>query len=197
MTSQALGKWRSDRSTRLDKLFAAHARISDGARGRWETDELNHAIILRLAAEFQGFCRDLHDECGDAVVAALELKNPSLAIILGRYNLQYARKIDSGNAQPASLGTDFGRFNLPLWAELKARYPSRARTWNEKLTLLNEARNGIAHDDNAKLDRLRAAGWSLTVATARRWRSGLDGLAMGMDTVCEVHLRGLLGRAPW
>jgi hypothetical protein len=47
------------------------------------------------------------------------------------------------------------------------------------LTLLNEARNGIAHDDNAKLDRLRSLGWSPTVATARRWRGGLDGLTTG------------------
>jgi hypothetical protein len=100
VTSQALGKGKADRSTRLDTLFAAHARISDGARGRWETDELNHAIIL------------------------------------GRNNLQRARKVDSGTAQPASPGTDFGRFNLPLWAELKARYPSRARTWNEKVDLV-------------------------------------------------------------
>jgi hypothetical protein len=26
---------------------------------RWITDELNHALILRLAAEFQGFARHL------------------------------------------------------------------------------------------------------------------------------------------
>ncbi|GAA3023855.1 hypothetical protein [Actinokineospora globicatena] len=182
----------------MDNLFAAHAQVSGATPGRkWDTDELNHAILLRLAAEFQGFARDLHDECVDAVVRALGLTNSRLEDIIGIVNLRANRKLDSGNASPGGLGTDFARLGMALWADLKGRYPSRATKWNRKLELLNTARNGIAHDDETKLQKMRSEGWPMTLPTARSWRSALDALADGMDTVCKTHLKTLLGNAPW
>lgn len=58
MSSAALTSWRTDRAARLDRLVAAHAAVGGAGPGRrWVTEELNHALILRLASEFQGFAR--------------------------------------------------------------------------------------------------------------------------------------------
>jgi hypothetical protein len=48
---------------------------------------------------------------------------------------------------------------MPLWADLQARYPAHARGWNQKLAALTMARNGIVHDDSAKIARVQADGW--------------------------------------
>lgn len=45
------------------------------------------------------------------------------------------------------------------------------------------ASNGIAHDDHRKLGQARSDGWPLTLRSADRWRSALDGLAQAMDRV--------------
>ncbi|MGX7827691.1 hypothetical protein ACTG9Q_21645 [Actinokineospora sp. 24-640] len=198
MTSQALAKWSADRSKRLDRLFAAHDLISADTHGRtMETDELDHAILLRLAAEFQGFSRDLHDDCIEMLMSAASKADPRLRFILVSYNLQFNRRLDSGNASPGSLGTDFGRLGVQLWLDLKVRFPTQVQAWNAQLTMLNMARNGIAHDDSAKIQEVEAAGWPLTLATACRWRDALDSLAEGMDTVCKAHLHDIVGVEPW
>ncbi len=80
---------------------------------------------------------------------------------------------------------------MSLWEELKARHPKRAQEWNSRLALLNEARNGIAHDDQSKITKVREAGWPLTLASARKWRRSLDGLAVGMDDAIRHYLDGL------
>ena len=56
--------------------LTAQSAESDPAR-RKATEQLNWALALRLAGEFQGFARDLHDEAtialaGTAVTPALE-----------------------------------------------------------------------------------------------------------------------------
>lgn len=70
MVSAALIEWRTTRSGRLDNLVKAHRAITGGTTGRkWLTTEINHSLILRLASEYQGYCRDLHDEAIDAVLS--------------------------------------------------------------------------------------------------------------------------------
>jgi hypothetical protein len=58
----------------------------------------------RLASEFQGFARELHDEAGVFVVRHLAPGNPQLQDVL---HLPYAvnRKLNQGNADPALSGT--------------------------------------------------------------------------------------------
>jgi hypothetical protein len=61
----------------------AHVAVGGAAAGRrWATQELNHAILLRLASEFQGFCRDLHDEAVLALVAAATPNNAQVSQVL-------------------------------------------------------------------------------------------------------------------
>ncbi len=197
MASRAFEAWNNARAVRLDRLEAAHVAFAGEGRGRrWETEELNHAIVLRLAAEFQGFCRDLHDECILILVRGMGLPAGRLEdIVLLEFSA--SRRLDSGNASPGGIGTDFARLGMTLWPDIKRHYAARGPQWNERLEILNTARNGIAHDDQAKLAEVRSRGWPLTLPGARRLRRSLDGLAKGMDTVCRDHLASLLKMAPW
>lgn len=79
MVSAALTQWRTGRASKLSNLLSAHVAVGGSKAGRrWATEELNHAIVLRLASEFQGFCRDLHDEAvGFSLVPSLEMTPPS------------------------------------------------------------------------------------------------------------------------
>jgi hypothetical protein len=157
---------------------------------------LNHALILRLASEFQGFARDLHDECGLFIARCLAPGNQQLQDSL-RIPYTLYRKMNQGNADPGTLGNDFGLFGMVLWADLQARYPTHAGAWNQKLLALNMARNGIAHDDGTKIARVQANGWPLTLRSVDRWKSSLDGLARGIDRAVGGHLKLMYGTTPW
>lgn len=144
MTSSALSEWRTSRAAKIERLLTAHKAIGGSTPGgRWETAELNHAIILRLASEFQGFCRDLHDEAVRVVVSALVPDRPELR---QRLALPYLtmRKLDRGNATPDGLGNDFGLLGISLWADLEAKHPQKASHWRQRLRLLNEVRT-VSH----------------------------------------------------
>ncbi|CRK60790.1 hypothetical protein [Alloactinosynnema sp. L-07] len=157
---------------------------------------MNHAILLRLASEFQGFCRDLHDEAVLALVAAVAPSNTQVRQVLS-VPFRAARRLDRGNAEPGGLGNDFGLLGMTLWPDLKSRYPAKGDEWRRRLELLNEARNGVAHDDASKILKVHAAGWPLTLSSIKKWRTTLDGLAGGMDTVTSEYLHQLLGVRPW
>ena len=197
MPSVSLNTWTTVRAQRIKRLRAAHEAFGGTGPGRrWVTDELNHALILRLASEFQGFARDLHDECGLFIARCLAPGNQQLQDSL-RIPYTLYRKMNQGNADPGTLGNDFGLFGMVLWADLQARYPTHAGAWNQKLLALNMARNGIAHDDGTKIARVQANGWPLTLRSVDRWKSSLDGLARGIDRAVGGHLKLMYGTTPW
>lgn len=197
MSSAALNSWQTVRTSRLDRLQAAHAAIGGAGPGRrWVTEELNQAMILRLASEFQGFARELHEEAVSAVAAHLAPGDPGVQIAIS-LPFSSGRRLDRGNADPVGLGQDFGLFGFKFWPRLKQRYPTKADQWNERLALLNRARNAIAHDDVRKLQQVADAGWSPTLRSVQRWHRSLDGLAGGMDDVVRGQLQGLYGTSPW
>jgi hypothetical protein len=197
MSSASLHAWETVRTERIKRLRAAHQAIGGTGPGRrWVTDEMNHALILRLASELQGFSRDLHDEAGLFVVQSIAPGDQRLRDVL-RIPYTANRKLSQGNADPGTIGNDFGLFGLALWPELRSLYPTRAQEWSQKLTALNSARNGIVHDDSAKIARVRAEGWGLTLKSVDRWKSALDGLARGMDCVVGGHLKLVYGGSPW
>lgn len=197
MTSGALGRWQTDRAGRIDQLIDAHAVIGGAGPGRrWRTEQVNWALILRLAGEFQGFARDLHDEAVDFFATSAAPANPALAQQT-RSLLTRNRQLDKGNAQPSSLGADFGVFGMLLWNDLRA-----ADRWTENrhvhLEQLNRARNAIAHDLAGELAQLRSEGYPCTLKNVRRSRSALDGLASTMDAAVSSYLATLFGGAnPW
>jgi hypothetical protein len=197
VSSSALNVWASTRAERLDRLRAAHVAVSGSGPGRrWQTEELNHSLVLRLASEFQGFARELHDETVSAVVTQVAPRSPQVQLAL-QIPYTSGRRLDRGNADPGALGSDFGLFGLQLWPELDRRYLKRAPEWNRKLEALNKARNGLAHDDALRLAQVRAAGWPLTLGSVDKWRRALDGLTAAMDDVVAVHVGRLFGARPW
>jgi hypothetical protein len=196
MTSKAFADWQSVRTQRINQLMGIHALVGSNAGMPRAAEQVEHALILRLAGEFQGFCKDLHDEASWAIAKTLAAGDAGLRdAIVDTWTDR--RRLDSGNAHPDALRQDFGRFQVDLWRVLGTKFPGQAGDWERMLSALNEARNGLAHDEPGKLVRLRAKGLPLAIPTVRRWRRCLDGLTVGIDRVIGEKLTVLLHRAPW
>jgi hypothetical protein len=192
VASNALAKWQTDRAIRLDRLEITHTSVN----ARTLADGLNRALVLQLAAEFQGFARDLHNDAASALVASLAPGSaPRQETLIVPYERH--RRLARGNAGPASLAEDFMLFGMRLWEDLLRRHPTRGRQWRDRLALLNDMRNGLAHADDQKVARVLAAGWPLTLRSARRWRGTLDGLATGMDQAVWEHFSRHFGITAW
>jgi hypothetical protein len=195
--SPALATWNGPRADRIDELLGAHRQVGGSGPGRrTNTRQLNWSLVLRLAGEFQGYSRDLHDLAVDHFVGTLAPHNPALASALGT-NLTANRQLDRGNAQPGSLGNDFGRLGFQMWPALVAA-DRRAATWRDDLEALNKARNAIAHAEDQKLAALAGAGYPMWLRTVKRWRGSLNGLTQCMDAMVASSLSQILGTgAPW
>jgi hypothetical protein len=195
MASLALASWHEERRSHLDNLLDAHKLVGGPAPGRRRrTAALNDALILRLAAEFQGFARDLHDQASDVFASWITPSNPTVQQLI-RSRLVEGRDLERGNAHPGSIGRDFGRFGFEVWRELHRR-DARTAEHNESLALVNDARNGLAHSDDAKLASLRDRGHPLLLSTFRRWRQDLDALAANLDAEISSQLGDLFRRQP-
>src|SRR4051794_1624106 len=107
MSSHSLSRWEVERSRAIDEIAFAHASVGGSGRGRrYATHQINQAYAVLLSSQFQGFCRDLHSECIDYIVAETPIH---LQIVL-REQFLYGRKLDTGNPNPGNIGADFGRF---------------------------------------------------------------------------------------
>ena len=186
MSSAALGRWTTDRTTRLNNLLASHRAVSGSHVGRRRsTEKINHALILRLASEFQGFVRDLHDDGASS----------AQFVTIARASLRRSRKLDSGNANWANICDDFSRFGVSLSSELRARNARRYVSWVQKLSRLNAARNAIAHEDRIALASC-TADQPLTLRTYMNWRSALGAMASGIDHAIGEYLSDTIGARP-
>lgn len=184
----ALDSWNTSAAAALSQLEAAHRAVGGTAAGRrTNTLQLNYAFVLLLSAHFQAFCRDLHSQVTRALSEAME---PTVGVVL-RVNLTFNRQLDSRNAQPGSLGADFGRFGLDFWPAVNG-VDRRNRQRREKLDQLNEWRNAIAHHDIASR-RGSLTPREVTLDACKTWRSALNGLAMSSDRVLAAHLLTLVG----
>lgn len=196
--SQSLARWTLDRSAALDRLERVHSRVTGGLSGRpRDVTELNHALFLRLAAEVQGYCRDLHDETAEAMCTPAEVANEQLRDTF-RASLTAGRKLDAGNAGPGNIGTDWTRLGISIWSELSEAYPSSkgAADWNKRLEWLNGARNGIAHNDPVKIAQAHSEH-PLTLYTFRVMRRRFDRFAAALDVVTRAYLKSATGVTPW
>lgn len=185
MTSVAYGRWRAVGLVRLDELEQVHAAATAGRRGRvWGTDQLNRGLFVALVAQFQDYCRALHDGAVDVHVAAA---NPQQATVLQAL-LTQGRKIDTQNPRVAHLGSDFGRLGFSLIDDLKAAGPDLAG-WLRRLDLLIDFRNAVGHGDDTKIKGLIATGEIRpTKVSYRQYRGTLDRLAGTMDAVVATAL---------
>lgn len=197
MTSLALRTWRDLRVRHLDDLLIAHRLVRGQAPGRRRRmAAVNAALVLRLAAEFQGFVRDLHDEACDVFVAWIAPGNTIVQQVTDGM-LRFERALDRGNATPGAIGRDFGRLGLRIWGEMNVS-DRRARGLNQSLERLIAVRNALAHADDAKLAALREMGCGVLLGTFHRWRRDLDELARMLDAEVGSWIGKAFNReSPW
>ena len=144
---------------------------------------------MLVSSQFQGCCPDLHSEVARAFVLHLPVNVQDI----GGERLVESRQLDRGNPNPGNIGSDFRRFGLEFWREVRRcdrRNESRQRALGE----LAVWRNAIAHQDfaNHELRPLR-----LRLADVRRWRSACEALARQFDALFAAYLTNLVGASPW
>lgn len=154
-------------------------------------------IIVKMAAEFQGFSRDLHDEAAEFLANNVAGGNRAVADTI-KIGLTSGRSLGRNNAGPDTLVNDFARIGLILWRAITIKEPTRGPTWKADLKDLMEMRNAIAHDDQAKLLKLEAAGLVIDRTLTSGWHGSLASLAATMDDVVASYFATLLGvPRPW
>ena len=191
MPSLSLQKWMTERAAALDQMESAHKLIGGAGPGRrYAMDQINHAYAALLSSHFQGFCRDLHTECVDQVIA----RTPAHLEDLLYMQFFWGRTLDKGNPNPGNIGSDFGRFDVAFWSMVEADYPNNDRR-KEMLQDLNNWRNAIVHQD---FDLVRRGGVAtLQLKRIKGWRRALNRLAASFDNVMRSRLHTLLGASPW
>jgi hypothetical protein len=208
--SSALEKWTDERCAGLDSLEDVHGKVTGKQRGRQRaTGHLNRSLFVALSAEFQGFCRDLHEDAAIHVTESIRLapENAKIApVVLNALvrervlslaaKSQKERRLDTGNVNVDALASDYSMLGMDLWADLAKKYPAKTPKWKTNLNRLNEVRNGVAHSDADKLVRAHRE-YGLTLATFTRWRSSLNGAAHAMDKAVNAYLWDLTGSEPW
>jgi hypothetical protein len=191
MPSIAWGQWNTTRAAALDEIEAAHAAVGGTGPGRrYATEQVNHAYTVLLAAQFQGFSRDLHSECAEDLARSL---TPAAMRSMVRLAFLLNRSLDRGNANPGALGSDFNRLDLEFWTGVYADDPRNPQR-REALDELNAWRNAIAHQD---FDPAVLGATPLHLAQVRVWRRACVGLAKSFDRVMHAHLLAMTGTSPW
>lgn len=191
MPSASYRRWRTVRAAALNDIEVAHALVGGSDRGhRVALQQVTRAYAVLLSAEFQGFCRELHRECADAIKAV----TPAAVQAVIERQFLYNRLLDRGNPNPGNVGSDFNRLGIDFWPEIK-RVFTEVASWRGDLDGLNAWRNAIAHHD---YDRARLGDTIiLRAALVRRWRRSCGRLARAFDRVMRDHLHTLTGTLPW
>lgn len=185
MPSASLKVWRGSRVPCLAELAAQCASTAALAPPNPRLAEENLlGWVLLLSAHFQGFCRDLHTEAGQAISSRVR---KTLAPVVHRAFV-IDRALDRGNPTLVNLKADFLRYGVLL--DLAAADPAN-HTRLACLSLMNTWRNIAAHHTPIPPTGLP------TVADVQDWQAACDGLAVSLDRVLYDGLRTLLRRAPW
>ena len=195
MASTAKREWDTTAKTRLDELERVH-RVARGTGPgrRWGTVQLNRSLIVVMVAQFQTYCRDLHDEAVDVHVAAA---NQWQAVLL-RNLMTQGRQLDSKSPRPGALGSDFARLGIELIPKLRTL--GRAVTDAvDGLEVLVDFRNAVAHGNESELVAVEATGRvRATLTSYRAHRRALNRLVDTMDAVVATELANELDiAAPW
>jgi hypothetical protein len=179
-------------SERLDELERVHADARGAGRGRqWGTEQLNRSLLM-LLAQFQTYSRNLHDEAIDVHAGAA---NQRQADVMRRL-LTQGRKLDLQNAQPATLGSDFGRLGFDLVPTIKAQGAAMEAAL-AKLEFLARFRNAVAHGNESELTGIVASGdIKATLASYRQHRRMLNRLVDTMDRLVAAELATVLQIPP-
>ncbi len=195
MASAARSEWDTTAKARLDELEQVHVAAHGTNRGRrWGTDQLNRSMFLTLSAQFQTYCRDLHDEAVEVHVTNANARQEAVL----RKLLTQGRKLDVGNPRTDALENDFSRLGFKLLPALRAKGVLTVKRL-EQLDVLIDFRNLISHGQETSIQAYVASeDIAATLGSYRRHRSSLTGLVGTMDRVVSAELKsGLQIPAPW
>ena len=132
----------------------------------------------------------MHSECIEIIVAL----SPTNLEPIHRSQFGWGRALDRGNPNPGNIGSDFNRFALDFWREVKS-HDFRNDDGQAMLEELNQWRNAISHQD---FDPSRLGGTTtLHLNRVRSWRRALNRLARSFDNVMQSYLGNLIGKPPW
>lgn len=195
MQSAALTRWRTEGLARLGELEGVHANlVGTGAGRKWGTTQLNRSLFLALVAQFQSYCRDLHDEAATVHVdAAIAGQKQTLRLLI-----RQGRRLDTHNPRRSVLGHDFSRLGFSLLDDLKATGRATVERL-ERLDALVDYRNAIGHGDESRITTLEASGGvKATKKSYLEHRRSLEALAGTIDETVAAGLARVLGTAaPW
>lgn len=193
MPSAAHANWKGAGLARLRELEKVHTQVAGGTPGRkWGTEQLNRSLMVALVAQFQTYCRELHDEAVAVHVGQATAEQQSLLEQL----LTTGRKLDTHTPRTDTLGSDFGRLGFDLMAGVKAvgAVPEAAL---KSLDLLVEFRNAVGHGNEAKIAKLEKHGpIKATKKSYTEYRATIDGLVGTIDAVVAAKLAALLNIGP-
>lgn len=192
MPSRALRQWQTRSRKVLDEMEAAHEVVGGGRGARsFARQQIAQAYVVLLASQFQRYCRDLHSEAMDHIASqpTFRVLKPVLSA-----SLIVARRLDAGNANPANIAADYGRFGFRIWDHLHL-HDARTGSRRNRLEELNRWRNAVAHQDFS--NRALEGRDTLTITEVRRWRRTCSSLAVDFDRVVGLYLQSLTGVRPW
>ena len=92
MPSRSHEKWQTQRHRSLRDIVSLHGAMNATGRGsRFARQQIVQAFAMLLSSQFQGFCRDLHSECVDAIVIPIALASVER---VPRAQFLFARKLE-------------------------------------------------------------------------------------------------------
>jgi hypothetical protein len=193
--SRALQEWQRESCAVFDEIELVHGKVEGTGVGRRVlTQQVNFAYAALLTAHFQRFCRSVHSEATQVIVATVS--HEALAGIMEGL-LTENRILDKGNPTPSNLGSDFRRFGFAFWEAVEEDDKRNAKR-KTKLEQLCEWRNGIAHGDiPRKLAEEKLFPKNVTLDTCKEWRSALGALAASIDKVMAAQCENLGCPRPW
>lgn len=154
MSSRAKFLWDTRSRERLDKLERIHAEVRGPGPGRrWYTSELNRSLFVALVAQFQFYCRTLHDQAVDVYVSEADTR---MALLLRRL-MTDGRKLDMQNPRGGVLGSDFAKVGLALYPALK-QSGAKVESDLKRLEILIDLRNAVTHGNDGEVKDLEAGG---------------------------------------
>lgn len=195
MGSPALRIWEATRLPRLRELATVYLAVaeSDSAR-EWGTAQLSRSRFVVLVAEFQGYCRDLHDAASQI---HLERIDPSQRKMVGRL-LRETRALQRRNPSRSAIGADFMRLDIHIVLELQQAKPESTRQL-DRLDRLIGYRNAIVHGDDAGVAQMETSDdLRPTADSYGKHADSIGHLVARMDAVVSATLSATLEmRQPW
>lgn len=179
----ALGAWKTERTDRLDELSRKVA--GDGGA----TPAQVGVLYVALAAEFQGYCRDLHQECIDDLLDQMAVLPSRLRAAVALI-LESGRVLDRQNATAVTIAREFKKLDISPWASVQLRNADRYRGWRETLDLVTSVRNATAHSKKGEFEKF-VDGNALDRGRWEDRRNQLEQLVVALHEVTAAHLIGV------